>query len=292
MMTTQKNNIRFVFFGTGQIAGIVLEELVSAGFLPSLIVTAPDKPQGRGLTLTPSHVGILAENLVIPTIKPPRLDEASAAELKKIEADVFIVADYGALLRKYVLDLPKHGTLNMHPSLLPRLRGPSPIRSAILTDEKDTGVTIMVLDEQMDHGPVIAQRRVPLEIWPPRATLLEERLSHEGGRLLSEMLPLWIAGSIEAREQNHDVATYTKKFEKADGKIDLRESGYVNYLKIRAYEGWPTAFTFFVRNGDLIRVQILDAHMEHDTLAIDVVKPEGKNAMPYSEFLRSGAMPA
>ncbi len=291
-MMTPKHNFRSVFFGTGLIAANVLDELLQAGIVPTLIVTAPDKPQGRGLVLTPSPVGILAENLAIPTIKPIKLDEASIVRLVEEKADVFIVADYGALLRKPVLELPPHGTINMHPSLLPRLRGASPIRSAILTDEKNTGVTIMVLDELMDHGPIIAQRRIPIEPWPPRATLLEEKLSREGGRLLAEMLPLWVAGSIEARPQNHDLATFTKKFEKTDGKIDLRESGYLNYLKIRAYEGWPTAYTFFVRNGDLIRVQILDAHMEHDTLAIDTVKPEGKNAMPYAEFLRSGAMPA
>jgi methionyl-tRNA formyltransferase len=291
-MTTKINHPvnNFVFFGTGTIAKFVLEELIAAGHRPVLIVTGPDSPQGRGMTLRPSEVGILAENIAIPTLKTSRIDEVAHETLKASGAETFVVADYGALLKREVLDIPKYGVLNMHPSLLPRLRGPSPIRSAILNDEKQTGVSIMVLDELMDHGPIIAQRTIPVPHWPPRASELEERLAREGGKLLAEMLPLWISGAIESREQNHDVATYTKKFEKSDGEISLRDSGYTNLLKIRAYEGWPTAYTFYIRNSKKIRVQILEAHLEHDTLAIDMVKPEGKGAMPYAEFLRSGAL--
>jgi methionyl-tRNA formyltransferase len=290
-MTTTKNANKFVFFGTGDIAKFVLEELISAKLYPSHIVTAPDTPKGRGLNLSPSPVGILAENIAIPTLKPERLDEDTIKALKSIKGDLFVVADYGALLKKAVLDIPPRGTLNMHPSLLPRLRGPSPIRSAILTDERQTGVTIMLLDEEMDHGPIIAQRKIPVEPWPPRATILEEVLAREGGKLLAEMIPLWATGEIEARPQNHDVATYSKKFEKRDGLIHFLDDPYTNLLKIRAYEGWPTAYAFFERDGKEIRVQLLDAHVANDVLVLDVVKPEGKNAMTYTEFIRSGATP-
>lgn len=282
---------KFVFFGTGTIAQVVLEELVSAKLHPALIVTAPDKPQGRGLSVSPSPVGILAENLAIAQLKPARIDEATVEELTAGGYELFVVADYGALLRKQVLDIPRHGTLNMHPSLLPRLRGPSPIRSAILNDESQTGVSIMVLDEEMDHGPLIAQRKVVVDPWPPRAAFLEERLAREGGRLLAEMIPLWVAGKIEAHEQNHDVATYTKKFEKQDGLISFMDEATTNLRKIRAYEGWPSAYSFFERGGNRIRVQILDAHIEGDILVLDLVKPEGKQAMTYAEFVRSGATP-
>lgn len=288
---TKMNGHKFVFFGTGEIAQHVLSELVGAQLYPALIVTAPDKPQGRGLTVAPSPVGILAENLAIPQIKPARIDESAIETLKSSGCDLFVVADYGALLRKVVLDIPAKGTLNMHPSLLPRLRGPSPIRSAILADESQTGVSIMVLDEQMDHGPVLAQKKVVIEPWPPRASFLEERLAREGGKLLAEMIPLWLSGEIDARAQNHDIATYTKKFEKEDGRLNFMEDARTNLLKIRAYEGWPTAFAFFERNGKTIRVQILDAHIEGDILVLDVVKPEGKQAMTYAEFVRSGATP-
>jgi methionyl-tRNA formyltransferase len=105
------------------------------------------------------------------------------------------------------------------------------------------------------------------------------------------MIPLWISGSIEAHEQNHDIATYTRKFEKQDGLINFMDDPYTNLLKIRAYEGWPVAFAFFERAGKRLRVQILDAHLSGGTLVLDTVKPEGKGAMSYQEFVRSGATP-
>ncbi len=290
-MTTISNETKYVFFGTGDIARFVLEELISAKKYPALVVTAPDSQKGRGMAISPSPVGILAENLALPTLKPERLDDATVSSLQQSAWDLFVVADYGALLRKNVLDIPRRGTLNMHPSLLPRLRGPSPIRSAILTDERQTGVTIMVLDEEMDHGPIIAQRRVPVEPWPPRASVLEEVLAREGGKLLSEMIPLWIREEVEAQPQNHDVATYCRKFEKRDGAIRFLDDPWENLLKIKAYEGWPTAYAFFERNGKQIRVQLLEAHIANDVLVLDTVRPEGKNTMSYSEFVRTGATP-
>jgi methionyl-tRNA formyltransferase len=144
----------------------------------------------------------------------------------------------------------------------------------------------------MDHGPILAQKRVTLDEWPPHAADLEERLAREGGALLASILPAYIAGEIEPHAQNHDIATYTKKFEKEDAEIDLRADAYQNFLKIRAYEGWPTAFAYFERDGKLIRVQILDAHFAENRLIIDTVKPEGKREMPYLDFLRSGARPS
>ncbi len=291
MTTTKETKPDFPFFGTGEIAVYVLEELAGAGLVPDLIITAPDRPQGRGLAIAPSPVGAWALARGIETHKPPRIDDETVDMLKERDYPLFIVADYGALIRKAVLDLPQYGTLNVHPSLLPRLRGPSPIRSAILTDERITGVTIMLLDEEIDHGPVIAQKKIPIDPWPPRARDLEEKLAREGGILLAHILPSYIAGDIEPHAQNHDVATYTEKFEKEDGEIDLRDDAYRNFLKIRAYEGWPTAYAYFDREGKRIRVQILDAHMEENRLLIDVVKPEGKREMPYLDFLRSGARP-
>lgn len=297
-MMTNPNTTNFAFFGTGDVARFVLEELVSAKLYPAVVVTAPDAPKGRGLTRSPSPVGILAENLALPLLKPGHIDEETVATLKKSDWDLFVVADYGSILRTNILEIPRRGTLNMHPSLLPRLRGPSPIRSAILTDEKQTGVTIMVLDEEMDHGPIIAQRRVPVEPWPPRASVLEEVLAREGGKLLADMIPLWIQEEIDARPQNHDVATYTRKFEKRDGEIKFMDDPWENLLKIRAYEGWPSAYAFFERPSkhsgqapETIRVQLLEAHIAHDVLVLDTVRPEGKNTMSYTEFVRTGATP-
>lgn len=144
-----------------------------------------------------------------------------------------------AYFQKEILRIPKYGTLNVHPSLLPKLRGASPIISAILEDEKKTGVTIMLVDEKMDHGPIVAQASIEIEDWPPRASMLLEMLAVEGGNLLAEVIEPFIAGEITPEEQKHDEATYTKKIQKEDGLIDLSGDPYENLRKIRAFEGWP-----------------------------------------------------
>jgi len=287
---TKKNSFPFIFFGAGEIAVGALVEMEKAGLLPALAVTAPDRPAGRGRILTPSPVAQWAEARTIETMKPEKIDEFFLQELltKKnaLEAKVFLVIDYGKILPKRLLDMPEKGIVNMHPSLLPRLRGPSPIRSAILTDERNTGVTLMLLDEKMDHGPILAQKKVSIPEWPPRGRELDEILSSEGGKLVAEVLPLWLRGEIEAHEQSHDVATYCKIFLKEDGLLDLSDDPYKNLLKIRAFDGWPGTYTFFEKNGKKVRTQILDAHIANGKLVISLVKPEGKKEMSFADFMR------
>jgi methionyl-tRNA formyltransferase len=153
------NTSRFVFFGTPEFSAIILDELEREGYLPTLIVSAPDKPRGRGLVMTPSEVKAWGIAHNIPVITPPTLkDDSVADKLRDTGCDLFIVAAYGKIIPRRVLGIPAHGVLNVHPSLLPKFRGASPIESAILSDEPHTGVTIMLLDEEMDHGPIIAQR--------------------------------------------------------------------------------------------------------------------------------------
>jgi len=286
------NDVRFVFFGTPELAVTILEELKAAGFSPALVVTRPDAPVGRGKVLTPPPVKVWAAAQGIPVLQPAKLTDDVLAELQKDAWDVFIVAAYGKLLPQKLLDIPEHGTLNVHPSLLPHLRGPSPIRSAILNDERETGVSIMLIDAEMDHGPIIEQEFIDVPNWPPRADELEDLLAHEGGRILAETLLPWVRGGIAAQEQDHEQATYCKTIQKEDGLIDLADDPQKNLRKIRAFEGWPGTYTFFERNGQKIRVQIIDAHVENDQLVIDTVRPEGKRDMPYADFLRSGAVPA
>ncbi|MBI5470230.1 methionyl-tRNA formyltransferase [Candidatus Kaiserbacteria bacterium] len=286
------SDIPFVFFGAGHIAEMALEEMSVHDLTPSLIVTAPDAPAGRGRVLTPSPVAAWAAARNIETLKPKRLD---LEFLKKLEArssalaPVFVVIDYGAILPKDLLTIPSRGVLNMHPSLLPRLRGPSPIRSAILHNERETGVSVMLVDEELDHGPILAQKKVQVEDWPPHGPELDALMAREGGKLLAEILPHWIVGEIEAREQNHDLATYCEKFEKSDGLLDLSGDAQENLRKIYAFEGWPGTYTFFERNQKRIRVQILDAHTEGTKLILDRVKPEGRSEMSYTDLKRSGA---
>jgi len=286
---------QFAFFGTGEIAVGVLNELEKARMLPALIVTSPDAPAGRGRAMTESSVAKWAASRTIDVLKPKKLDEAFLSELEarnsKLEASVGVVVDYGALIPQSVIDAFSHGILNMHPSLLPRLRGPSPIRTAILTDEKETGVSIMLLDAELDHGPIVAQKKVAIPNWPPKGRDLDALLSSEGGKLLAKMLPHWVNGDIEAQEQNHDVATYSAEIQKNDAQLDLAGDAHQNLLKIRAYDGWPWAFAYFRRGDKRIRVIVVDAHIENEKLVLDRVKPEGKQEMAYADFARSGVTP-
>ena len=291
-MTMKTPKIRFAFFGTDPLAHAVLDELEKVGLTPELIVAAPDKIARDKSAIFPTEKS-WAESRGIPVEQPARITPEFLETLSKSEWDVFIVASYGNILPKELLDMPKHGTLNLHPSLLPKLRGPSPIRSAILTDEKETGVSIMLLDEELDHGPLIGQKKVGIEKWPPGGNELDAVLAHEGAVLLTEILPRWIAGEITPQEQNHLDATFTKIFMKEEGLLNLVDGDpYQNLLKIRAFEGWPGTYSFFERDGKRIRVVVLTAHMEGKKLVIDTVKPEGKGEMSYADFLRSGAKPA
>ncbi len=298
MMTLMRKNddpvgfttsVRFVFFGTPDLAVIVLDELEAAGYLPWLVVTAPDSRQGRGMVMTPPSAKVWAQERDIEVLQPQKLGGEFVARLQAESADVFIVVAYGKILPKAVLDIPRRGVLNVHPSLLPSLRGPSPVVSAILAYQQSTGVTVMLLDEAMDHGPIIAQKKAAAADWPPCAEDFEKDLMREGGAMLAGILPHWIQGDVEAHAQNDDLATYCEKIKKEDGLLDLNADAYQNLLKIRAYEGWPGTFTYFQKGDDKIRVKILEAHLEDGILKIDTVVPEGKREMSYEEFLRSGA---
>jgi methionyl-tRNA formyltransferase len=280
------NNVRFVYFGTPEFAAIILDELETAGYLPTLIVTAPPKPKGRKLVLTPSEVEVWGKTHDIPVITPTTLkNEEIIPILQKEGAHLFVVAAYGKIIPKTILDIPSHGVINVHPSLLPKFRGSAPIESAILSNETRTGVTIMQLDEEMDHGPVIAQRERIIANWPPRGSELTRDLAHFGGKLLAEIIPEWLNG-LKAFPQDHSRATFTKKISKEDGLIDLSGDPLLNYKKIRAYDEWPGAYFFLDRNGKQIRVKITNAEYRNGALTILRVIPEGKKEMSYEDFLR------
>lgn len=282
--------LRIVFFGTPTFAVAVLEELHSAGIEPTLVVTAPDRPKGRGLVVTPPDVKVWAERNNIDVLQPESVkDPAFIGELRNTEWNLFIVAAYGKILPQELLSIPKHGTLNVHPSLLPKFRGASPIQSQILADERETGVSIMLIDEEMDHGPLVAQASITPETWPLEAPVLEELLAREGGQLLAEIIPAWVRGEITPEAQDHSQATYTKKITKEDGRLDLTGEPYQNFLKIQAFKKWPGAYFIGKRNGQDIRVKVAAATFENDELRITRVIPEGKSEMSYDDFLRGHA---
>jgi len=287
-MQNKSENLKIAFFGTPQVAVYVLKELKKGGITPNLIVTAPDKPAGRKLILTPPPAKVWAEENFISTFQPKTLKNKDTIESIKDEGpwDLFIVAAYGNILPKEILEIPKYGTLNVHPSLLPRLRGASPIQTAIL-EENETGVTIMLVDEKMDHGPIVVQEKINISNWPPRASDLEEILTRRGGQILSEIIPKWINGKIKEKEQNHDDATFTKKITKEDGFIDLNDNPEKNYRKIRSFNIWPRAYFFIKHNNKKIRVIITDAEFSNGKLIIKKVIPEGKKEISYEVFLKT-----
>lgn len=279
----ENQKVPFVFFGTPDYAVIVLDELRNAGFVPSLIVTVPDAPKGRGLHLTPPPAKLWAEMHNIPIIQPNKLDSDFLDRLQTTDYGLGIVVAYGKIIPQSVIDLFPLGIINVHPSLLPYFRGSSPIESAILDGVSETGVTIMIIDAKMDHGPVLAQEKYPLEPNIKMSTLGPE-LFLRGGLLLAQILPDFIAHKINLTEQNHDLATFTKKILKEDGLINLNDSPEINYRKIRAYDRFPGAYFFATKNGEQIRVKIKDADLVDGNLIIKTVIPEGKKLMSYIDF--------
>jgi methionyl-tRNA formyltransferase len=256
----------FAFFGTDEFAVTVLEQLKTRGLIPSLIVTTTDKPKGRKLILTPNPVKLWAQ--------------ANNIKIGEPEAgyDLFVVASYGKIIKQAVLNLPTHGTLNIHPSLLPQYRGPTPIQSAILNGNRETGVSIMLLDEQVDHGPIIKSQT--LNIQGQSYPEARDNLAKLGAELLAEVMPKWVAGKIKATEQDHSQATFTKKIEKADGEIKLDGDAKQNFHKFLAYQPWPGIY-FFENER---RIKITDVVLENNIFIIKKVIPEGKSEMTWEAY--------
>lgn len=281
-----EGKIKIAFFGSSKFSVYCLEELKSLKILPELIITTPDMPTGRGLKLTPTPVKIWAVENDIECLSPNKLDAEFIKELDTYDFNLSLVASYGKIIPKSVIDLPKFKTLNIHPSLLPKYRGPSPLQEQILNDEKNIGVTIMLMDEKVDHGPIIKQQKLTVANWPVKHDELKMMLSTVSTDLFVEILNDWTAGKIKPAEQNHNEATFTKKVKKEDGLIDIiNNDPYKNFLKIQAYSTWPQAY-FFVEKGEKkIRVIIKDAKYSEGKLEIIKVLPEGKKEMPYKDFL-------
>lgn len=276
--TNNMKDINFVYFGTPEFSTIVLDELKSAGYIPSLIITAPDRPVGRKYIMTAPPVKLWADVNNIECWQPERPRDI-VEQLKKRNDDVYIVASYGYIVSQKLLDIPKHGVLNVHTSLLPKYRGASPIESAILHGDSETGSTIMQMTLGMDEGPIITQSRFPLEpdILKPD---LFHMLAYDGGKLLAQILPEYITGNCVPIEQNHDLASYCTKIAKADGDI-THDDDVTRDRKYRAYYGWPGVFIF---DGD-VRLKITDAEFDGAKFTINKVIPAGKKEMDYSDYL-------
>ncbi len=288
---------KIVFFGTPLIGATVLEKLITKGFKPQAVVTRPNKPAGRKQILTPPPVKVLAEKHQIKVLQPPKLKDNPefAKELAKLEPDLAIVAAYGQIIPKEILQIPKFGFLNVHPSLLPKYRGASPIQAAILDGAKITGVTIMVMDEELDHGPILAQQSLPIKDDDTTSTL-SVKLATLGGELLGEILPVYLTWKkqiaesqqktvyslfLPPKEQNHQLATFTKMLKKEDGFIDLNNPPSLQELKqmIRAFHPWPGIYTKVPLKGQKLKII---KFLPGDPF---LIQPEGGKPLTINEFL-------
>lgn len=256
--------MRILFLGSPAFAVIPLEALVQAGHSIVGVLTQPDKPAGRKQILTAPPVKTAAERLGLAVFQPATLrDPAIIATLTDLHPDIGIVAAYGEILRKAMLSIPPLGYLNIHPSLLPRHRGPMPVAGAILAGDTEIGVTIMRLTAGMDAGPILAQASVPL---PPTARTGDwnERMFELGTDLLVNALPAYAAGQLELREQDHSQASYTRLLHKADGQVDWSLAALSIERMIRAYDPWPgTATTWHGQPLKLLAAAVHPPSSDH-----------------------------
>lgn len=246
---------RIVFFGssTFSIPSLVL----IAKQADVVVVTRPDATRDRGLTVSKTSVRACAENMGLPVATPRRIDAQFIEYIRSLKPDVAVLAAYGKILPEALLNIPKYGFINIHPSLLPRHRGPSPVAGSLLSGDETTGITIIKLDDKMDHGPILAQQHVSIAPREHRS-VLEERLANLGADLLVPTLDKYLAGTITPREQKHELATYTKLLTREHAVIDWSLDAVSIDRMVCAYDPWPGTMTTW--NGTIIK--ILDGKSE------------------------------
>ncbi len=239
-MKNRKEKIKIVFMGTPEFGAVILKKLCRSEYKPVLAITAQDKPVGRKLILTPPPVKITAQKYGIPVRQPEKISSLKS-EISDLKPDLIIVASFGRILPKEILELPKYGCLNLHPSLLPQYRGATPIQSAILDGCEKTGVSVILMDEKMDHGPIIAQKTLAMEKKETAASLFD-KLAGLSANLILETIPKWLGNEIKARQQDESRATFTRILTKEDGRIDWRRPAEEIERKIRAFNLWPGTY--------------------------------------------------
>lgn len=298
--------MRIIFFGSPTEAAGALADLISAGHDIAAVYSQPDRKAGRGRSETPTPVKrfALEHDLGVFTPKTFRNNDEELVRLAEFQADVFVVVAYGRILPAEVLQIPPMGVVNIHPSLLPKYRGSSPVVSAILNGEDTTGVTVMLLDEGMDTGPILAQSDPIRMTGTERGAEFQALLFKEGASMLPAVLDGLQSGAITPQPQNDAQATVTKMLERADGEIDWSQSAEHIDRMIRAYDPWPGTSTRWNGKG----LKILDAEVQAGTsvgvgkvsivdgdlyvgtgdgsLKLTRVQLEGRQAVSADDFLR------
>lgn len=299
--------MRIVYMGTPDIAAIILKRLLEEPYEIVLTVTQPDRPKGRGKELAKSPVKVLSEEHGIPVFQPERLRNPEAvAVIREAKPDMIVVAAFGQILPKEILDMPKYGCINVHASLLPAYRGAAPIQWAVLDGQKESGVTIMYMNEGLDTGDILLQKRVSLS---PDETggSLYDTLSVMGAELLTEAIPKIVDGTLTAVPQGEMTTAYAKQLTKEMGRLDFTRPAEELERYIRGLNPWPGTYTqldgktFKIWRAEV--VTLTDSSLEIGTVT-DITKksftfvtgkgglrvlelqPEGKRRMTTEEFLR------
>jgi len=299
--------MRIVFMGTPDFAAPALDALIQSEHEIVGVFAQPDEPAGRGRSVVSPPVKKLALQHRLTVHQPPSLRGSCELDrLASLKPDVVIIAAYGKILPESFLRVPPFGCLNIHASLLPRHRGPSPIAAAILAGDEMTGVTIMIVTKVMDTGPILTQRQIPILPHDTTGSLFQ-KLSGLGAELLMETLPQWLEGKLVPQPQDNGKATYCKMIAKEDGLIDWRRPAVELWRKVRAFQPWPGGYTTWQgRTVKIIeavplsgegtpglvvamsqeQIASIGVHTGEGTLGLIQVQLEGKRAMDAAEFVR------
>ncbi len=301
-----KQKTKIIFFGTSDFALPALEKLLAAPFDLRGVFCQPDKPKGRGLKCQCCAVKAMAQAKGIPTWQPATLRSAAIEKkIRSLKPDVMVVAAYGLMIPREILAIPPYGIVNIHPSLLPLYRGASPIQTALLEGASETGTSLMLLDQEMDHGPILAQEKIALM---PQDDVfsLSKTLANLGAEMLAIYLPRYLERKIKPKLQEHQRATFTKMIKKEDGKIDWAQPAQFIERQIRAFLGWPGSFTHWGEKRLIIlgaAVRETDRYREENgavfaiadqpyvqcgtgVLGLKKLQLAGKSHVTGSEFLR------
>jgi len=277
----ENKKINFAFWGTPDIASKTLEILKENGYLPSIIITSPDKASGRGLEIHETPVSIWAKENNIKCLKPEKVDSIFTEEFKKLNLDLSVVVAYGKILPENIINTPGLGTINIHYSLLPKYRGASPLEACLLNGDKETGVSIQQMVFKLDSGDIIGEEKINININDTKLEL-KDKLIRLGGDLLCKIIPDIINKTIILKTQDEKYVSFCNKIKKEDGEIKESDNTIENWNKYRAFYGWPGIF--FFKNGK--RIKITKAKYENDSFTIERVIPEGKKEISYTDFLK------
>ncbi|MCD6096785.1 methionyl-tRNA formyltransferase [bacterium] len=274
MAEKNSKNLNYVFWGTALFGAIILEELVKNNLFPHAVITQPDKPQGRGKKVSFSPVKEISLKYNLKVLQPEDISNnlQFVNLLKKFKPELFILAGYGKILPLEIINLPQFGSLNIHPSLLPKYRGASPVQFTILNNDKITGISIILMDEKMDHGPIVAQEKIKINPKSITAPELSSKLAYLSAKTLLKTIPLWLNKKITPIPQKDSQATYTKIIQKKHGEINWNNSAEFIERMTRAFTPWPSAYTKW--DNKIIKI-----------LKAKVVKNQIKKTTPGRVFL-------